>query len=124
MFRYNKLCSAISRCCKHLSVSSILESNGELLKPARLILISDTHSSHEGLGVLPGGDILIHAGDFTESRPPKPAEYKHFIDWFSSQPHRHKVLISGNRDQFMDTITSRKVMPGITNHQRIHHLVP
>ena len=79
------------------------------VKPVRIVFISDTHSSHEDLGQLPAGDILIHAGDFTESRPPKPPEYKQFIDWYASQPHKHKVLISGNRDQFMDTRTSKKV---------------
>lgn len=74
----------------------------------RLVLISDTHSKHQDLGDLPAGDMLIHAGDFTESRPPKPHEYKDFVDWFSSQPHKDKMLISGNRDQFMDTKTSKK----------------
>lgn len=74
----------------------------------RVVLISDTHSHHDKLGILPQGQILIHAGDFTESRPPKPQEYKEFIDWFAAQPHPHKILISGNRDQLMDTATCRK----------------
>ena len=52
---------------------------------------------------------MVHAGDFTESRPPKPDEYKDFIDWFAVQTHRFKLLISGNRDQYMDTNTSKKV---------------
>ena len=91
------------------SVSSISRCHVEPLRPVRIIFISDTHSSHEELGTLPDGDILIHAGDFTNSRPPKPAEYKEFIDWYGSQPHKHKVLISGNRDQFMDTYNSIKV---------------
>lgn len=74
----------------------------------KVVLISDTHSHHEKLGELPPGDLLIHAGDFTESRPPKPDEYKQFMDWFVGQPHKHKLLISGNRDQYMDTETCRK----------------
>ena len=61
----------------------------------RVVLISDTHSQHERLGKLPFGDLLIHAGlsiiidilghcshsllsfagDFVETRPPKPDEY-------------------------------------------------
>merc|ERR1712142_1446658 len=64
--------------------------------------------SHDKLGTLPHGDVLIHAGDFTEYRPPRPGEYKEFIDWYSSQPHRHKLLISGNRDQVMDTVNCMK----------------
>ena len=92
------------------SVRSISTSNNTPLKPIRIVFISDTHSSHEGLGELPPGDLLIHSGDFTESRPPKPPEYKQFIDWYASQPHKNKVLISGNRDQFMDTDNSKKVI--------------
>ena len=52
----------------------------------------------------------LSSGDFTQTRPPKPEEYKNFIDWFSSQEHQHKVLISGNRDNFMDSKASMKVM--------------
>lgn len=37
-----------------------------------LVLISDTHSRHASLGKLPPGDLLIHAGDFTQTRPSKP----------------------------------------------------
>ena len=72
-------------------------------RSCRIVLISDTHCVHRRLGVLPAGDLLIHGGDFTKSRPAKPEEYKEFIDWFASQPHPHKVLISGNRDQLMDS---------------------
>lgn len=74
----------------------------------RVVLISDTHSQHERLGKLPLGDLLIHAGDFVETRPPKPDEYIKFMDWFVSQPHPRKVLISGNRDQLMDTASCLK----------------
>jgi len=41
-------------------------------------------------------------------RPPRAEEYKDFMDWYCAQPHKHKVLISGNRDNFMDTNTSKK----------------
>ena len=102
----------------------------------RIVFISDTHSYHHQLPSLPHGDILIHAGilcllysfyiylfsvfllfphqlptsgDFTERRPPRAEEYKDFMDWYCGQPHKHKVLISGNRDNFMDTNTSKKV---------------
>lgn len=75
---------------------------------ARIVFISDTHSQHHGLGELPQGDVLIHAGDFTDKRPPRVEEYTEFVDWFSAQPHPHKVLISGNRDSLMDTKTTMK----------------
>ena len=74
----------------------------------RIVFISDTHSQHHGLGELPQGDVLIHAGDFTDKRPPRVEEYTEFVDWFSAQPHPHKILISGNRDSLMDTKTTMK----------------
>ncbi|KIY66574.1 metallophosphoesterase domain-containing protein 1 [Cylindrobasidium torrendii FP15055 ss-10] len=33
----------------------------------RVVCISDTHNAHESLPTLPAGDILIHAGDLTNS---------------------------------------------------------
>ena len=54
-------------------------------KCCRLVFISDTHSVHERLGVLPAGDVLIHAGDFSRARPAKPGEYKDFFDWLVGQ---------------------------------------
>ena len=71
--------------------------------PCIIVLISDTHDSHQHIGPLPNGDLLIHAGDFTRRRfhAPDEREYRQFIDWFSRQSHRHKIIISGNRDQYM-----------------------
>jgi len=66
----------------------------------RLVVISDTHSSHSQL-VVPEGDLLVHCGDFTMSRK-NTREYPAFMDWFTSLPHPTKVLIAGNRDNFMD----------------------
>jgi len=93
------------------SSNSVEHSNEEVedkMEKVRIVFISDTHSDHTKLGKLPHGDILVHAGDFTQTRPSKPCEYKEFVDWFSSQPQRHKLLISGNRDGFMDTKNSLK----------------
>ena len=75
--------------------------------PCIIVLISDTHDSHQYIGPLPDGDLLIHAGDFTRRRFPAPdeREYRTFIDWFSQQPHRHKMIISGNRDQYMAMVS-------------------
>ena len=37
----------------------------------RLVLISDTHSRHNGLeAILPQGDVVIHAGDFCNTGIP------------------------------------------------------
>ena len=95
----------VSRKISSLNQSENYESQTKCVK---IVFISDTHSQHHGLGELPRGDVLIHAGDFTDKRPPRVEEYKDFVDWFSAQPHRHKILISGNRDNLMDTETTLK----------------
>ena len=61
----------------------------------KIVFISDTHLKHGYLKV-PAGDLLIHAGDF--SARGRVNEVATFLDWFSSQPHRHKVFIAGNHD--------------------------
>lgn len=61
----------------------------------RIVLISDSHSSHDGLQ-LPPGDLLIHAGDI--STRGRLHEVKAFMDWFGRQSHPHKVMIAGNHD--------------------------
>ena len=86
------------------------ESESSQGKSCRIVFISDTHSVHEKLGCLPAGDVLIHAGDFSMARPAKPGEYKDFFDWLVGQPHRHKILISGNRDQLMDSAAKVRVL--------------
>lgn len=63
----------------------------------RLVCISDTHSLHEKMLPLPNGDVLVHAGDCTNSG--SLLQFEGFASWFGSQPHRHKVLVAGNHDR-------------------------
>lgn len=50
----------------------------------RLTFISDTHTRHRLCeGDLPGGDLLIHAGDFMNSGYHK-EEAMEFVMWFNS----------------------------------------
>ena len=62
----------------------------------RFVCISDTHCKHNGLGALPGGDVLVHAGDFTQHG--RLHEIESFCKWFASQPHARKILIAGNHE--------------------------
>lgn len=55
--------------------------------------VSDLHGY---LPELPGGDLLIVAGDLT-GRDTK-AEYVRFTEWYLDQKYRKKVLIAGNHD--------------------------
>ncbi|HBC89320.1 MAG TPA: metallophosphoesterase [Lentisphaeria bacterium] len=60
----------------------------------RLVIIADTHLGHHDI-LLPDGDILIVAGDFTEHRQ---AEIVDFNNWLGMRPHSHKIIIAGNHD--------------------------
>jgi len=62
----------------------------------RLVCISDTHSRHEKIPLIPDGDVLIHAGDCT-GRGNLPGLHE-FVKWFGALPHKHKILIAGNHD--------------------------
>ena len=65
--------------------------------PVKVVCISDTHNTQPEL---PLGDILIHAGDLTETGNVK--ELQAQLTWLSSQPHRHKIVIAGNHDVALD----------------------
>lgn len=60
----------------------------------KLVVISDTHDKL--IDSLPEGDVLIHCGDY--SLYGEYEETKKFFDWFSSQPHKHKIVICGNHE--------------------------
>lgn len=69
----------------------------------RVVAISDTHNLHEHLDKedgVPDGDILIHAGDFTNHGTPD--EVRAFVEWFARKPHRHKILVAGNHERCLD----------------------
>lgn len=61
----------------------------------RIVCLSDTHGMHAQLKV-PDGDILLHAGDFTNIG--SMVEFIDFNNWLRSLPHKHKVFIAGNHD--------------------------
>jgi len=70
----------------------------------RLVCISDTHT-HKPAS-LPPGDVLIYAGDLTNDG--SVAEIQDQVDWLSSLPYEHVVVICGNHDSFFDPRARRK----------------
>jgi Icc-related predicted phosphoesterase len=70
------------------------------LQRLRLVALSDTHKTHTQVKV-PEGDVLIYAGDFC-THGFSYGEIFSFRDWFLSQPHKHKIFISGNHDRLME----------------------
>lgn len=62
-----------------------------------IVCISDTHNRQQEL---PAGDILIHAGDLTQSGTFK--ELQATIDWLNRQAHQHKIVIARNHELLLD----------------------
>ena len=71
-----------------------------------ITFISDTHGLHDRLN-LNAGTVLVHAGDITEYGTEE--EGIEFLEWFSRQPFTYKILIGGNHDLFLETLTLRKI---------------
>lgn len=65
----------------------------------KIVCISDTHNKHNSINI-PPGDLIIHAGDFTEAGTK--AETLNFLSWFSSLPHTYKILVAGNHDFYLE----------------------
>ena len=72
----------------------------------QITTISDTNGFHHQLQ-LPGGDLLIHAGDVCNRGTQQ--EAANFIDWFEKQPYAYKVFIAGNHDFFFEHFTQQEI---------------
>lgn len=69
----------------------------------RITFISDTHTKHEEINQhLPGGDLIIHAGDLMNSGKDA-SDIAEFAYWFNSlDNYEHKVFIAGNHDRMFE----------------------
>ncbi|KAI1129182.1 Metallo-dependent phosphatase [Nemania abortiva] len=76
--------------------------------------ISDTHNSQ---CAIPVADILIHAGDLTQSGSLQ--ELQATISWLQSQPHQFKIVIAGNHDLLLDPSKDDKVGEAAILRQQI-----
>lgn len=92
-----------------------------------ITFISDTHwlvrDAQDRLDMedlLPGGPILVHAGDV--SGRGTEAEIRRFLDWFSKLPYMHKVLIAGNHDFFFEVAKPEEVAALIAEYPGITYL--
>lgn len=61
----------------------------------KIVTISDTHNKLDLVDV-PEGDILIHAGDFTNQGTE--IEVREFLKHFKKLPHQYKLFVAGNHD--------------------------
>jgi len=83
-----------------------------------ITLISDTHGKHNEITQdLPGGDLLLHAGDISSMGYQH--EVQQFCKWFNNvENYDHKIFIAGNHDwgfqnnveKFMEIVNSYKTV--------------
>lgn len=70
----------------------------------------------DSLGVnpvdLPDGDVLVCTGNFTRFGDRR--EVTKWYDWFTQQPHRHKVLVYGNHEISTDIHCFKRKQPWMT----------
>ena len=71
----------------------------------KITFISDTHTKHREIEQdLPGGDLIIHAGDFMNSGYVA-SDVAEFVNWYSSlltMDYKHRVFIAGNHDRLFE----------------------
>ena len=71
-----------------------------------LVLFGDTHELHREVEV-PTGDILICVGDFTMFSKNLLA-IEDFNEWLGELPHRHKIVVPGNHEFFLESNPERR----------------
>lgn len=87
----------------------------------KITLISDTHNKHKQITKdLPGGDLLIHAGDISSMGYNR--EIKEFCEWFASlNGYTHKIFIAGNHDWGFE-VNSEEVKEILAEYPNITYL--
>ena len=91
------------------------------MKKVRITCISDTHTKHNKLnGFLPGGDILLCAGDISSRGYIH--ELEDFFEWYNNiNNYDTKVFIAGNHDfGFQDD--AEKIKGLLTGYKTIDYL--
>lgn len=88
----------------------------------KITAISDTHTRHRYCEAdLPGGDLLIHAGDFMNSGHHQ-REATEFFDWFTTiKGYDKKVFIAGNHDRLLENDPTWSTLT-IKDYERIIYL--
>ena len=67
----------------------------------KIEIINDIHSTN-GIGLHDNeADIIIHCGDFTSKKNGNKEDTIDFLNWYSSLPIKHKILIFGNHEYFL-----------------------
>jgi Icc-related predicted phosphoesterase len=83
----------------------------------KIIAISDTHGRHDKL-IMPKGDVLIHAGDFTPRG--EIIDVAKFSDFLAKQNYQYKIVIAGNHDFSFEDERQKEVEKMITDAGAIY----
>jgi Icc-related predicted phosphoesterase len=88
----------------------------------KITFISDTHTKHKFCeNDLPGGELLIHAGDFMSSGYSL-READEFFKWFNDiSNYETKIFIAGNHDRIMQDKPT-EVQDILTGYKHIDYL--
>lgn len=86
----------------------------------KIWVISDTHGSHFLLDTPTDVDMVIHCGDCTDNFNyyTNKEEFFSFLNWYENLDIKHKVLIAGNHDQWVENEDCIKEL----NSTDIHYL--
>ncbi|MEM6671767.1 MAG: metallophosphatase domain-containing protein [Planctomycetota bacterium] len=81
----------------------------------RIVCLSDTHGLHGMLDV-PDGDVLVHAGDFTQIG--REEEVEDFARFLAALPHRTKIVVAGNHDFLFEREpgAARQMLAGVAHY--------
>jgi Icc-related predicted phosphoesterase len=86
-----------------------------------ITLISDTHGKHNEITQdLPGGDLLLHAGDISSMGYQH--EVQQFCKWFNNvEKYNHKIFIAGNHDWgFQNNV--EKIMEIVNSYKTVDYI--
>ena len=86
-----------------------------------ITLISDTHLKHNEITQdLPGGDLLLHAGDISSMGYQH--EVQQFCKWFNNvENYDHKIFIAGNHDWgFQNNV--EKIMEIVNSYKTVDYI--
>jgi len=86
--------------------------------------ISDTHSLHDKIdrSLFPGGDLLVHCGDFTGRSTL--VEIGKFAKWLSQfkQDYDEVILVAGNHDLGLENVHSKTWCTSVLDMEGITYL--
>lgn len=86
-------------------------------KTMRMVVISDSHNMHSRLDV-PPGDVLLHCGDMSDDG--LDSEIESFNTWLGTLPHKHKIVICGNHEEKLGSLTADQIRLKFTNAHYLH----